>query len=152
MIKLTRTAIVDWGLFHFSPPLLPEVFDGFKDALDGCGGHGNVQDIEMLALYQVTRFGKSKLSYSLGKERYVCIIHGDNIRIHHPPPIIEWRKTFKLMEDLSHLSVEDRSARMFDLGMQLIHNQDLVWLWISSYMELLYLMYKNGIPCNVQPY
>jgi hypothetical protein len=71
------------GLCFSYPSVKEEEYDRpFNCALSQCTGGGNAcQEAELLVLHQATGFGKSKLCYSLGMERFVCVIKVFRVRI-----------------------------------------------------------------------
>lgn len=131
-----------FGSFYFYPPLHPDVLDSLKKFMaSSSGGTNPEQEAKLIAIHQLTRFGKTKLCYSLGFERFVVVLRYQSLKSHLP--FLDYLKnTSTIFHD--HVKV-DKHRELQELGILAVRNQQLVSIWLCCYIVILRLLNDKGI-------
>eukprot|EP00026_Physarum_polycephalum_P001487 Phypoly_transcript_01489.p1 GENE.Phypoly_transcript_01489~~Phypoly_transcript_01489.p1 ORF type:complete len:1016 (+),score=104.32 Phypoly_transcript_01489:193-3240(+) len=132
---------VTWGSFFYNPPLLPEVLEAFRNLITQAkGGSNPQQEANLIALYQVTRFGKTKLCYSLATTHNVVVLRNAILptdilaHIENSQTILTKLKALARTDDFEHEL----------LGKAIVRNYHMVALWVCCYVELYQELLQNA--------
>jgi hypothetical protein len=131
---------VQFASFYHYPPLVETEFQRFEQEVDKTVQGANLeQEAQLLALYQATENGKTKLGYSLGFVRYVVMLRNfATLRI----PFMGLLNNAR--EKLSSLKLAPTNSAL--LSEIFNWNQRMVMLWIISHIDLYELLCKHGTP------
>lgn len=126
-------------MFYYNPPLFAHILQDLKTQLAFFeGGDNKAQEAKLIALYQFTRFGKTKLCFSLGFERFVVVLRLKELEFNFQQYI---NNSIDIIQAVKYPpTLEDQDL----VGGLVIRNHMLLFLWVLSYVELLRLLFNNG--------
>jgi hypothetical protein len=120
--------------------LYPPLFDDLLGKLER-----RLENNKILAFYQVSRFGKTKLCFSLGFKRFVVMLRYKELQSLELPfekYLISSSNNFQQVLDHHLEGDQDVASHIGTLAKQ---NQYLVELWLCCYVDLLRLLFMNGM-------